>query len=90
MTLYRYMSAEEAIALFLDKQTLTNTTDHHADHHLSTTSQASHTSQPSHYPTHSYPNPDKATFHTQYRAAAPHRQTTHLRRPTSACVTPYI
>ena len=26
------MSAEEAIALFLDKQTLTNTTDHHADH----------------------------------------------------------
>ena len=26
MTLYRYMSAEEAIALFFDKQTLTNTT----------------------------------------------------------------
>lgn len=86
MTLYRYMSADEAIALFIDKQTLTNTTDHHR----ATTSQASPTSQPSHYPTHSYPNPDKATFHTQYRAAAPHRQTTHLRRPTSACVTPYI
>lgn len=38
MTLYRYMSVDEAIALFIDKQTLTNTTEHHADHHRATTS----------------------------------------------------
>lgn len=37
MTLYRYMSVDEAIALFIDKQTLTNTTDHHADHTKTTT-----------------------------------------------------
>lgn len=35
MKLYRYMSVDEAIALFIDKQTLTNTTDHH---HRATTS----------------------------------------------------
>lgn len=38
MTLYRYMSVDEAIALFIDRHTLTNTTYHHADHHLATTS----------------------------------------------------
>lgn len=36
MTLYRYMSAEEAIALFIDKQTLTNTTDSYRDINPST------------------------------------------------------